>query len=402
MKIILLGGAGIIGKVIARDLALSDDVAEIVIADLNKAGAQAAVASAAPGDSRFKAAAVDVTNQAALVELLAGADCVINSVQYYFNLDVMRACLEAGCHYLDLGGLFHTTRKQLELNEDFQSKGLTAILGLGSCPGIANIQPALVAERFDAIHSIKIYNGATTDSRDSLAWPYSLATILDEMTERPVVFRDGQFIELEPLSEEETFDFRAPIGNRVTHLTLHSEAATLPLSYAHKGVQACFFKINFFGYSEKAFRRLQGLTQLGLGNKSPVTVKAKLSGGELVEAEVRPRDVLSEVLSKSEATRRGENPGFKDIATVVEGTKDGKPLTIRVDTTAWPHEAYGVSGGTLVVGVPPAVVARWLAAGEVQAKGVQPPETSVEPLHFFRALAERRIHTEVTVTEQVA
>ncbi|HXV97990.1 MAG TPA: saccharopine dehydrogenase NADP-binding domain-containing protein, partial [Anaerolineae bacterium] len=148
MKIILLGGAGIIGKVIARDLALNNDVAEIIIADLNEAGAQATVAGAAPGDSRFKAAAVDVTDQAALVKLLAGADCVINSVQYYFNLDVMRACLEAGCHYLDLGGLFHTTRKQLELNEDFQSKGLTAILGLGSCPGIANIQPALVAERF--------------------------------------------------------------------------------------------------------------------------------------------------------------------------------------------------------------------------------------------------------------
>jgi saccharopine dehydrogenase-like NADP-dependent oxidoreductase len=167
-------------------------------------------------------------------------------------------------------------------------------------------------------------------------------------------------------------------------------------------VQECFFKINFFGYSEKAFRRLQGLTQLGLGDKKPVLVKAKLPGSELVEAEVRPRDVLSEVLTRSEATRRGENLGFKDIATVVEGTKDGKPLTIRVDTTAWPHEAYGVSGGTLVVGVPPAVVARWLAAGEVQAKGVWPPETSVEPLRFFKELAQRRIHTEVTVTEQVA
>ena len=401
MKIILLGGAGIIGKVIARDLALTDDVAEIVVADLNEAGAQATVDKSAPGDSRFKAAAINVTDQAALVKLLSGADCVINSVQYYFNLDVMRACLEAGCHYLDLGGLFHTTRKQLELNEDFQTKGLTAILGLGSCPGIANVQPALVADRFDTIHSIKIYNGATTDSRDSLAWPYSLATILDEMTENPLVFRNGQFIELEPLSEEEAFDFRAPIGHRITHLTLHSEAATLPLSYAHKGVQECFFKINFFGYSEKAFRRLQGLTQLGLGDKPPVTVKAKLPGGELAEVEVRPRDVLSEVLLRSEATKRGENLGFKDIATVVEGTKGGKPLTVRVDTTAWPHEAYGVSGGTLVVGVPPAVVARWLAAGEVRAKGVCPPETSVDPERFFKALAERQIHTEVTVTEQI-
>lgn len=402
MKIILLGGAGIIGRVIARDLALTDDVAEIIIADLNETGAQATVDKAAPGDSRFKAAQIDVTDGAALVKLLSGADCVINSVQYYFNLDVMRACLEAGCHYLDLGGLFHTTRKQLELNEEFRVKGLTAILGLGSCPGIANVQPALVADRFDTIRSIKIYNGATTDSRDSLAWPYSLATILDEMTERPVVFRNGDFNEMEPLSEEEAFHFRAPIGHRVTHLTLHSEAATLPLSYAHKGVQECFFKINFFGYSEKAFRRLQGLTQLGLGGKQPVRVKAKLAGGELVEAEVRPRDVLSEVLLHSEATQRGENPGFKDIATVVEGTKNGQPLTVRVDTTAWPHEAYGVSGGTLVVGVPPAVVARWLAAGEVAAQGVRPPETGVDPQRFFKALAERRIHTEVTVTEQIA
>jgi saccharopine dehydrogenase-like NADP-dependent oxidoreductase len=401
MKIVLLGGAGIIGKVIARDLALTDDVTEVVVADLNEAGAQATVAKAAPGDSRFKAAVIDVTDRVALVKLLRGADCVINSVQYYFNLDVMRVCLEAGCHYVDLGGLFHTTRKQLELNEDFQSKGLTAILGLGSCPGIANVQPALVADRFDTIRSIKIYNGATTDSKDSLAWPYSLATILDEMTERPLVFRDGKFLELEPLSEEEPFAFRAPIGNRITHLTLHSEAATLPLSYAHKGIQECFFKINFFGYSEKAFRRLQQLTQLGLGDKTPVTVKVKLPGDELVEAQVRPRDVLSEVLLRSEATQRGENLGFKDIATVVEGTKEGQPLTIRVDTTAWPHEAYGVSGGTLVVGVPPAVMARWLAAGEVEAKGVHPPETSIDPGHFFKELAQRHIHTEVTVTEQV-
>jgi saccharopine dehydrogenase-like NADP-dependent oxidoreductase len=69
---------------------------------------------------------------------------------------------------------------------------------------------------------------------------------------------------------------------------------------------------------------------------------------------------------------------------------------------AWPHPDYGVSGGTLVVGVPPAVAARWLAAGEVAVKGVYPPETSLDPLRFFRELAHRRIHTEITVTEPVA
>lgn len=401
MKIALLGGTGIIGRVIARDLALADDVAEVIVAGSNEAGAQEIVSSVAPHDSRFKAAGINVTNQTALVELLDGVDCVINSVQYYFNLNVMRACLVTGCHYIDLGGLFYTTRKQMELNELFQVRGLTAILGLGSCPGIANMQAALAAKRFDTIESIKIYNAATTDSRDSLAWPYALDTILDEMTERPMVFRQGQFVDLEPLSGEESFNFRSPIGNRIAHLSLHSEVATLPLSYAHKGIQDCFFKISFFGYSEKAFRRLQHLTQLGFSDKEPVTVKAQLPDGHSIHVKVRPRDVLSEVLLKSKATQKGENLGFKNFATVIEGVKKDQPLTIRVDTTAWPHQDYGVSGGTLAVGVPPAVVARWLAAGEVEAKGVHAPETGVDAVRFFGALARRNISTEITVTETV-
>lgn len=402
MKIALLGGAGIVGRVIARDFALGDEEIEVIVADLDEAGAQATVDSVAPGDSRFKAVRIDVTDRPALAELLRDVECTINSVQYYFNLDVMRACLEAGSHYIDLGGLFHTTRKQLELNEDFRTKGLTAILGLGSCPGIANVQATLAADRFDTVQSIKIYNGATTDSKDSLAWPYSLATILDEMTERPVIFRDGQFVDLEPLTEEEQFDFRPPIGHQITHLSLHSEVATLPLSYAHKGIQECFFKIHFFGYSERAFRKLQSLTRLGLGAKESITVQAKLPDGTLAPVGVRPRDVLSEVLVKSGATERGENPGFKDIATVVDGTENGHPLTVRVDTLAWPHEAYGVSGGTLVVGVPPAMVARWLARGEVRATGVHAPETGLDPHRFFQELAQRRINTDVTVTERIA
>ena len=280
MKIALLGGAGIVGRVIARDLALTSDVKEVIVADLNGAGAQATVDQVAPGDNRFKASGIDITDRAALVKLLDGVDCTINSVQYYFNLEVMQACLAAGSHYVDLGGLFFTTRKQLELHRDFQARGLTAILGLGSCPGVANVQAALAASRFDTIRAIKVYNGATTDSQDSLAWPYSLFTILDEMTERPMVFREGQFVDLNPLTEEEWFDFRLPIGHQITHLSLHSEVATLPLSYADKGIQDCFFKIHFFGYSEKAFRQLQFLTEVGLGAKTPVTVTAKVPGGE--------------------------------------------------------------------------------------------------------------------------
>ncbi|TLZ69311.1 MAG: NAD-dependent epimerase/dehydratase family protein, partial [Methanobacteriota archaeon] len=138
MRIVVLGGAGIIGRAIARDLADDREVEEIVLADLDVDGARkVAVGLGRPGVVAVKA---DVTDHGALVNLVKGAGAVINSVQYYFNVPIMRACLEAGTHYIDLGGLFHTTRKQLELHDDFKKAGLLAVLGLGSCPGIANVQ----------------------------------------------------------------------------------------------------------------------------------------------------------------------------------------------------------------------------------------------------------------------
>ena len=57
-----------------------------------------------------------------------------------------------------------------------------------------------------------------------------------------MVFRDGEFIELPPVSEEEYYLFPEPIGWAKTHLSLHSEVATVPLSLADKGIRECFFK----------------------------------------------------------------------------------------------------------------------------------------------------------------
>ena len=39
------------------------------------------------------------------------------------NLAAMHGALDAGAHYIDLGGLFHVTRRQLELGDEFESAG---------------------------------------------------------------------------------------------------------------------------------------------------------------------------------------------------------------------------------------------------------------------------------------
>ena len=388
MRIVVLGGAGIIGRAIARDLADDREVEEIVLADLDVDGARkVAVGLGRPGVVAVKA---DVTDHGALVNLVKGAGAVINSVQYYFNVPIMRACLEAGTHYIDLGGLFHTTRKQLELHNDFKKAGLLAVLGLGSCPGIANVQARAVADAFESVESIRIYNGATPDMGDSLAWAYSIQTIFDEVTQPPVVFRDGKFQETAPLGEEELYRFQDPIGVAKVHLSLHSEVATLPLTYGPKGIKDCFFKISFFGYSEKALRQLQFLAQIGMASTETIEVRG---------AGVRPRDVLVEVLKRAPQTERKGSLGFKDIVTEVRGTRAGKPVSGKVETTAWPHTTWRISGGTLLVASPPAIVARWLARGRVRQAGVLPPEQAVDAAAFFRDLEARGARTTVAVAE---
>ncbi|HMK09622.1 MAG TPA: SDR family NAD(P)-dependent oxidoreductase [Anaerolineales bacterium] len=389
MHIVVLGGGGIIGRVIALDLARDD--LEILIADRDLAAAER---TAKQVGRRARAAQVDVTDGEALVRTLRGASACVNSTQYYFNVDVMRACLQAGVPYVDLGGLFHVTRQQLELDGAFRDAGLTSVLGLGSCPGVANVQAGWLGAMLDRVRSVRIYNGATLDEGESLAWPYAIETILDEISKPAMIFRGGKFLEAPPLGEEEFFLFPEPIGWAKTHLSLHSEVATLPLSFAEKGIEECFFKITFFGYSEAALRKMAFLAQLGLAETERVAV----DGGS-----VRPRDVLLAQLRKVPQTReKPRSKGFKDVATIVEGVQGGRTVTLRADTSGGPNPEWGISGGTLLVGVPPAVVARWLGSKRLSRPGVWAPEQVVEPELFFAELATRGFTTTLTRTETVA
>jgi saccharopine dehydrogenase-like NADP-dependent oxidoreductase len=384
-RIVVLGGAGIIGQAIAQDLA--EDVDEVVVADLNEAGARQVAGRLGRGCTPQK---VDVTDPASLDSILKGADACINSAQYYYNLDGMQGCLRSRVPYIDLGGLFHKTREQLLLDGACRSAGITAVLGLGSCPGISNVQAGYLASFLDTVESVKIYNGSTQEQGESLSWSYSIETILDEISQPAIVFRDGDFQEFAPLGEEEAFYFPEPIGYARTHLSLHSEVATLPLSLAGKGIRECFFKISFFGYPEAALRKMQFLVELGFARKEPVNVNG---------TRVAPRDVLIALLRESPAAGRPYvHTGYKDIATVVKGRQDGREVVLRMDTGAWPNSQRGISGGKLMVAGPPAIVARWLAGGSLHRPGVWPPEQVVDGEALFRELSHRGAETHLTRT----
>jgi saccharopine dehydrogenase (NAD+, L-lysine-forming) len=389
MRIFVLGGAGKMGCISVQALANDDRVDEVIIADIN--AEQAKTIADYLESPKISIQRVDINDESAFLKSLDGADACLNATIYYTNLQVMEACLKVGVHYTDMGGLFYGTREQLKLHDRYAAAGVSAVLCMGSAPGIPNVQTRYAADRLDSIESIKIYDGIKPPPADDLRFSYAVPTIVDELTIEPMIFENGEFVAKEPLSGFEDYWFTQPLGLLPMHLSLHSEVATLPVTFKDKGVQECFFKINYWGMAKETVEKVRVLTEFGFDSQEPVDVKG---------ATIIPRDMMVAMLSGyvhsitdllSPAKTKPPN-WAKEIVTEIHGKKDGKAMTYRMGTLT--------CKGALPTGVAPAIAAIWLADGRIEP-GVYPPEAALDPESFFKELEGREIYTQATVTSKV-
>lgn len=389
MRITVIGGAGKMACISVQYLAQDPRVDEVVLADIDLD--QAKVVAEYINSPKINIQKVDVNDRAGLTELLKDSDACMNGTVYYTNLAVMEACLSAGVHYTDMGGLFFTTRKQLELSDRFKEAGISAVLCMGSAPGIPNLQARYAADRLDTVQSIKIFDGIKPPPTDDQKFSYAVPTIVDEIMIEPMIYKDGEFQAEAPLSGFEDYWFTPPLGLLPMHLSLHSEVATLPLSFKDKGVLECFFKINYWGMSKVMVEKIRVLADFGFGSTESVEVKGQT---------IIPRDMMVTLLSGYVppitdflAPPKNKPPDWvKEIVTEVKGMKEGQDMTYRMGTLT--------CKGALPTGAAPAIAAIWLAEGRVDP-GVYPPEIALDPVPFFKELEEIDIITQVTTTQNL-
>lgn len=370
------------GRVCARDLAASA-VERITIADLDEEAARRVAETLDPGGDRI-VVRCDASEPSAVAGLLAGADVVCNCTNYTLNPIVMRAAAAAGVHYLDLGGLYHGTRQQLELAPEVERAGVLCLLGMGSTPGTTNVMAALGASQLDEVHEIHIRCGGTDPepSTAPLPAPYAIDTILDEFSVPAVVVADGELREVPAASADEAFDFPEPVGRQVAVTTLHSELATLPATLGSTHLRELTFKVAFGDHMTHVYRIV---TALGLASNT----RLRLRDG----AEVVPRALLKELALGRR--QHFSNRDVESLVVVLRGTRSGDPTEVRVEEVSPPNLRYQVGGADANTGIPPSIVAQMIARGEIDAVGVKAPEEVVPPEPYFRELRERGMYLNV-------
>ncbi len=387
MKIVLLG-AGLQGIATALDLAWSKDVNEVLLADFDfeRAKYVADECNKRYGD-KVKAVKCDVSDFDALVELIKGWDVVINDVNYYWNCHIMEACLKAKVHYIDIGGLYVETLRQMEYDAKFKEAGLIAIPGIGGTPGLTNVCARWAADRLDTIDEINFYCGSNDWSKSSktFAVSYAIDTIMDEFFMNPIQYINGEYVELEAESGGMIVDYPEPVGREYSFHTIHSEIATVPEVFKSKGIKTCTFRV---GFPKDLMDKFKFLAGLGFTNKEKIDVYG---------TEVSPFKVLKKLMEIQPDDSEEEVNDCDIIKTQVIGIKDGKKVEYVLEAVCRPIKEWPeLMGAQVYIGGAPSWTAQMLLNGDIKGSGVLPPEVCIPPEIIFEEAAKREIYITAT------
>ena len=384
---VVLGGAGAMGRITARDLAetAGPDV-RIVVADYHIDKARDLAASLKhPG---AEAVQIDIRRPDQAEQALKGATVILNSLPYAFNLEVMVLALRLGAHYTDLGGLFHMTRQQRELDHRFEEAGLTALLGIGAAPGITNLLAQLAVAEMEQVQEVHVRLAAVDHTRykhvPALPVSYSFKTILEEFSLPPAVFTKGRYKFLKPMAEMDPYRFPAPVGVQKPMHTLHSEVLMAD-SFKAKGIQEVSFKIAF---DAEFVDRVMFLRDLGLASHVPVEVHGM---------KVPPIDLVNHVvMGQTPPVAAGPSKQYEILRSVIKGVIKGKKVTCLHDCHTEGMLEWDI-GTDIDTGSPPAVAAQMIVNGEITRHGACFPEEAIPPQAFFKHLERRQMFVKTEV-----
>jgi saccharopine dehydrogenase (NAD+, L-lysine forming) len=381
VKVLMLG-AGAVGTVSALKFVQEAMLEKLVIADA--VSARASLLADRLDDPRVSALGLDAGDRAAVARTIheTGSTIVLNAALPLTNLRVMRACLDAGCHYLDLasGGTDADGVPKLEdqfaLDGEFRAAGRLALLGMGADPGTTNVYAAYAAKHLlDSVTEIRVRDGdnSVCQGHDGFVAAFSPWVFIDECLCKAVSWRDGRYHLEEPLTGLERFDF-PELGVLNCYYVDHEESKSLPRFFPQ--ARTVDFKLCMDDVTVETLRVMQ---RLGLSGKSRVQVG---------DTSIAPRDLVVSLLPQPKDLA-GRLKGKTCVGTLVRGFRNGEPRAYYIYNISDHESAYnelGVQATAYQTGIPPVIAVRLIHQGLWRGTGVLSPE-QLDPDPFLELLA---------------
>ncbi|MFJ3390470.1 saccharopine dehydrogenase family protein [Lysinibacillus sp. NPDC086135] len=375
MKVVVLG-AGLMGKEVARDLIKNSKVERVFLGDIDVKIAQNFVDSL--NTDKIEVVELHAERDDSLLEVISKGNVVVNALFYSFNERVARAAIAAGVHSVDLGGhIGGITEKILDLDEEAKAKGVTIIPDLGVAPGMVNILAGYGASKLDEVESIKLFvGGIPTEPKPPLHYTrvFSLDGVFDHYTEPSKMIQKGKLQEVPSLSGVEPIYFK-DFG---VLEAFYTSGGISTLYKTFPNVQTLEYKtIRYKGHADK-FKLLADLGFLDASNKV-----------EVEDQEVSVRPVVREALKKK--LELGTKPDAVLLRVIVAGEKAQQQVTyefemvVRKDLTINETAMARATANTI------SVVAQMIGENKITERGVFAPESIVPGDIYIKEMAKRGV-----------
>lgn len=376
-------GCGGVGQCIAQDLAKSKLVSRLVLADVNLKGPES-VKKRSKSD-KVEIVKADGSDPDEVAKVAQEVDILVNGTVPALNLKIMEGCLKGGANYIDMAtGDKEFGHPMFEDQETFDKKykdaGIFALCSMGIDPGASDLFAKRAADRMESVDYVRV-----RDADNSKLEGYEFATyfspdaMIEECIRDPLYYENGRWKRVPALSTSEVYSFPDPIGPMKVYMTDHEESELVP-KFIGKKIKRCDFMITL---DEKFIEYVEFLKKLGLLSFKQIRIR---------NIEVAPIEVVVATMPRPDDLA-GKLKGNCCVLTEVAGKMDGEETVIKTWTYMSHEQAYELSGihaTAYQTAMPVAVAVEMFGRGEIDLKGVKPPE-AVDPVKFCSYLPEKNI-----------
>jgi len=259
---------------------------------------------------------LDADNTDEIIKLIKelSPKVVLNVALPYQDLTIMDACSATDTHYIDTANYEHPDeakfeyKLQWERNDNFESKGLTALLGSGFDPGVTGVFVKYIEENYlDTIEYIDIMDCNAGDHGYKFATNFNPEINLREVSANGRYWENGQWIETTPLEIRVDWDY-PEVGVKASYLLYHEELESLAKNV--KGLKRIRF---FMTFGDSYISHMNCLQNVGMLGIEPVEHKGMM---------ITPIEFLKTLLPDP-ASLGSRTKGLTNIGCVCEGFKDG-------------------------------------------------------------------------------